>query len=348
MNDYNMIKPRRRNRTLLVVEGDNEKEQLFRTLLRSFPEIKINKDDIWIYKTNIYKLYDTIKKEYDSDFSEIDLPLLITRNKDESKAYKRDFSNIYLIFDYDCQESTFSTQKICEMQECFNDSTANGKLYINYPMVESYLEIKNFPVDDSYEDAKVQIKGKFNSKRYKQCCKGTNLFKLIEFPKDVEKKLKKGYSMNEVDKFSFVEELLQLKEDDIDKVNDIIQRYICDEELQQRAEHHILHRLHWLYEYIKPNTYWKYIRKIFQRIIYYNICKANKLLNDKYALTNDEIKDVYRALRLQELLYKQNEFYCENKCIWILNTSVFLVLDYDAELLSKDCNESADSTLSKV
>ena len=86
MNDYSNIQPRRRNRTLLVVEGKSEKSDLFKTLLKVFPEIEIDDDDIWVYETNIYKLYNQIEKEYDGDFTEIDLPLLITRHEKKRKS----------------------------------------------------------------------------------------------------------------------------------------------------------------------------------------------------------------------------------------------------------------------
>lgn len=54
---------RKRSQNLLIVEGNHEKNELFWLLFKCFPEININMDDIWIYGTNIYMLYDDIAAE---------------------------------------------------------------------------------------------------------------------------------------------------------------------------------------------------------------------------------------------------------------------------------------------
>lgn len=63
MNDY-IGEKRKRSQNLLIVEGNHEKNKLFWLLFACFPEIDIHMDDIWIYGTNIYLLYDDIEKEY--------------------------------------------------------------------------------------------------------------------------------------------------------------------------------------------------------------------------------------------------------------------------------------------
>ena len=49
------------------------------------------------------------------------------------------FSQVFLFFDYDFQ-NRIGTQKVNnildEMLDFFDDETENGKLYINYPMIE--------------------------------------------------------------------------------------------------------------------------------------------------------------------------------------------------------------------
>ena len=61
MNDYE--EGRKRGRSLLVVEGEHEKDRLFWLILRCFPEIEIDEGNIWVYHTNIYILYDDIVRE---------------------------------------------------------------------------------------------------------------------------------------------------------------------------------------------------------------------------------------------------------------------------------------------
>ena len=63
MNNY-AVETRRRSRSLLVVEGKHEKDELFWLIFKCFPEMNIDINDVWIYGTNIYKLYEDIVKEY--------------------------------------------------------------------------------------------------------------------------------------------------------------------------------------------------------------------------------------------------------------------------------------------
>jgi hypothetical protein len=121
---------------------------LFWLIFKCFPEISIDIDDVWIYGTNIYLLYEDIKKEYDADWVErdedIDLPYVISKKQHpEELRYKDDFTNIILVFDYERHDSKFSENKILEMQQYFSDAADMGKLYINYPMIELYIPTAN-------------------------------------------------------------------------------------------------------------------------------------------------------------------------------------------------------------
>ena len=139
MNKY-QGKVRRRRQNLLIVEGKHEKNKLFWLIFKCFPEMAIDIDDVWIYGTNIYLLYDDIVKEYGEHWVEenddIDLPFVISKKQFPDRLrYKEDFTNIILVFDYERHDLNFSEKKIMEMQSSFIDSTDMGKLYINYPMI---------------------------------------------------------------------------------------------------------------------------------------------------------------------------------------------------------------------
>ena len=64
-----------------------------------------------------------------------------------------DISETYLFFDYDFQHSQLSLEEINtrvkNMLELFTDETENGKLYVNYPMIESIRYTKELP-DENY------------------------------------------------------------------------------------------------------------------------------------------------------------------------------------------------------
>ncbi len=152
---------RKRSQNLLIVEENHEKNKLFWLIFKCFPEININMDEVWVYGTNIYQLYDDIVKEYGEQWAieneDIDLPFLISKKKKmESLRYKEDFTNIILVFDYERHDIHFSGDKINRMQSCFIDATDMGKLYINYPMIESYQRLCKLP-DEGYSEQSVPV-----------------------------------------------------------------------------------------------------------------------------------------------------------------------------------------------
>ena len=60
-----------------------------------------------------------------------------------------DFSEIYLFFDYDFQNTNLSSAemnaRLEKMLALFNNETENGKLYVSYPMVESLCYTRELP-----------------------------------------------------------------------------------------------------------------------------------------------------------------------------------------------------------
>lgn len=72
----------------------------------------------------------------------------------EGKRSDTLFSQVFLFFDYDFQ-NRMGLEKLNdilnEMLEFFGDETENGKLYINYPMVEALKYTKEMPDTHYYE-----------------------------------------------------------------------------------------------------------------------------------------------------------------------------------------------------
>lgn len=72
----------------------------------------------------------------------------------EGKRLDTQFSQVFLFFDYDFQ-NRMGLDKLnsilVEMLDYFDDETENGKLYINYPMVESLKYTKELP-DSHYHE----------------------------------------------------------------------------------------------------------------------------------------------------------------------------------------------------
>lgn len=144
---------------LFIFEGKKCEPRLFETLKHLFFQ-KETEPFVCTYNSNIYSLYSKLK-EYDifenvvaSGNTVAILNEILQRNGDDtlSGILDVDVSEIFLFFDYDFQESRLTLEEnnrhIGEMLAYFNDETANGKLYINYPMVESVLYTKRLPDKD--------------------------------------------------------------------------------------------------------------------------------------------------------------------------------------------------------
>ena len=145
---------------LFVFEGKDDKTYFESIKRLFFPE----KSDTFVctYNSNIYSLY-TKLKEHDAlnNLFEVDTVsvlkeiLLEKGDKTLKKIREDEVSEIYLFFDYDFQEKTRTLEennrRLSEMLEYFTDETENGKLYINYPMVESLRYTKELPDEDYWK-----------------------------------------------------------------------------------------------------------------------------------------------------------------------------------------------------
>ncbi len=84
-------------------------------------------------------------------------------------------------------------------------------------------------------------------------------------------------------------------------------------------------------------TYWECMRKIFSQIICHNIRKANRIQNDQYLIEEDRYKQCFEALDLTKILEMQNEtsHNINTGFIWVLNTCVFFVAEYNFALVKE-------------
>ena len=105
-------------------------------------------DNIYCYGTVIHDLLSRMFKEDES--SDLDV-VSVLRELDASSGSRavleQEFSDVYLVFDMDPQDQRYDSAVLKQAMEYFSDSTDNGKLYINYPMLESYRHLKTH--DDS-------------------------------------------------------------------------------------------------------------------------------------------------------------------------------------------------------
>lgn len=129
------------SKILLITEGEKTEDNFYGKML---PLFGINAD-IYHFKTNYISLY---KSLIDNDGFENDLiDVLRTRKnntKEENEILQNDFTYIYLVFDLDLHSDSKGEyiQMFDYLIKRFDNETEDGKIYINYPMMESYRDQK--------------------------------------------------------------------------------------------------------------------------------------------------------------------------------------------------------------
>lgn len=151
-----------RKRVLLVVEGEKQEVRLFRALFASY---QLDLDyEICPYRTNIYELYERMFANGMQDDLSLLGVLKERASAEDRRMFDQDYSDVFLVFDYEPQDDRFSPNRLEEMQRYFNESTDNGKLFVNYPMVEACKHFLKMP-DRGFIDRAVSFD---EVRRYKQ------------------------------------------------------------------------------------------------------------------------------------------------------------------------------------
>lgn len=139
---------------LFIVEGENDEPDFFeQARVVFFHNYEIN---YYTYKTSIHDLIDNIfdGDEIDED---IDIKKMLRANEKDPKMKERlgeKYTDIYMVFDMEPHYHKDNSAIVEKMLCYFNDATQNGKLYINYPMMQSYKHLKSMP-DDEFMERKV-------------------------------------------------------------------------------------------------------------------------------------------------------------------------------------------------
>lgn len=162
---------RKKSKILVLVEGAKTDLRLMEHLLHIYG-IDGN-HQVVSYNTNIYVLYNEMFKNCDPTTIDI-LQLLKEHENDPVKKQLFDgrYSDILLIFDLDPHDPQFSEYKIIEMMRFFIESSDMGKLYINYPMVESFYHMKSIP--DSEYNSYIVTMDELKMNNYKQKVNSVN------------------------------------------------------------------------------------------------------------------------------------------------------------------------------
>lgn len=350
-----------KNKTLMIVEGEYE-EKFFELIFKCFPEMNINEERIiCVYKSNIYNFLETIKEKFgirkeigfkelneklNEELQDIDLSIVLEKELSNQgvDVNNTHFTNIFLIFDYERHHTYFNNETISIMQNTFSNETDNGKLYINYPMIESYMNFKSFPSknyvsDQYYEDEIIFID---ECLKYKEKFKQNTDFNKFFYDKfnfldDLKKQLSKRFEIDDKNLNEIVDGFCNIsnEEDLKEYISSNFNQKICENKRKQALNYipKIVERS----GYIKnKKTYYNYIKSIIKKIIYYNVCKSNKILNDRYSIDEYEYESVFKNLDYDKILEIQNNSCLHKNYMCILNTCLFLIPSYNFNLVMLD------------
>lgn len=207
---------------LFVFEGEKREPDLFRTLQRLFFP-RDNESIVCSFGNNIYELYQELENYgEDGDIVAIMKERLVNKQDNPLAAIDRSsvFSEIYLFFDYDFHHKHLTLEEIncqvAEMLTMFNDETDRGKLYINYPMIESIRYTKELP-DASYQ---TYVVTREECNGFKALCDGFSAYPSLDFILLKDDKPTKEKYLSVRDNWRY------LQEQNVKKAN-----YICCETL---------------------------------------------------------------------------------------------------------------------
>lgn len=151
---------------LLIVEGDSDEVKFLKGLFKKCNQKTEYK--FYSYRTNIHVLAQELFNNYnDFDEGDIDIKLILAsleNDKNRKQLLYDNYSDIYMIFDFDPQHNHPHFDTIKRMVSYFNDSTLQGKLFLNYPMMQSYKHFDKLPCS-SFENLEVTLD---EIKKYKE------------------------------------------------------------------------------------------------------------------------------------------------------------------------------------
>lgn len=162
-----------RNRNILfIVEGKKKEPELIHKI---YSNCFANENyDVFPYATNIHDLIERIylNGELDEAFSIQDFLREKCIDDERRKILNKTFSDIFLIFDLDPHDKRINQKRLLELQKFYSESTDNGRLYINFPSIESYCNVEKMP-DNEFKNKIIEVK---KCKEYKDIVNKTTPF----------------------------------------------------------------------------------------------------------------------------------------------------------------------------
>lgn len=210
-----------KRKLLFITEGKiDEPKFIDKVFSKCYSNIKY---EYYAYSTDIHTLARLLFNGSNDIDEYLDIKGILRENeKDEHQRKKLSdiYSDIILVFDFDPQGNFPEFSKVRKMLKFFNDSTNNGKLYINYPMMQSYRHINRYPEEDiEFKNRKVKISDCVNYKEIVNKESALNNLNKYQYPKIMKivgYQLKKvNYILNGVYEVPNVEKFKSMNLDEV-------------------------------------------------------------------------------------------------------------------------------------
>lgn len=330
-NDYGSFADIPRNQTLVVVEGDFEKKTVLNLLCNCFPKLNIQKENIHVYGAKIYDLYHLIEVEYGGDWFEqdvdIDIPLLISRREGISPVLdQRKFTNIYLIFDYEHHDILYSDEKIERMQRHFGSASDDGMLYINYPMIESFIDVKSF-AEEEYFQKHISVCCQ-PGRCYKQLAQNNSIiYEYINVYKKIIEELKRQVCDISIE--DLTREVCTLP--NADQRREQIYNRLIEADFNEKSAMELSYSLDAKLGkvlYTEQTSYWDKLTEMMMWVARQNIAKAWMIQTGYKSISN--LKECYEKINWSQILEKQNTVSRDpnDGIIWGLCTCITFLGEY--------------------
>ena len=138
-------------RVLFIVEGSRGEPRLLRKMHSTLFGTQV--DNIFWHGTVIHDLIARVFIDgiLDDDLDIVSVLRESITDVNRRKVLEQEFSDIYLVFDMDPHDPRYDKDLLDKAMRFFSDSTVNGKLYLNYPMLESYRHLRRHDDEDYLE-----------------------------------------------------------------------------------------------------------------------------------------------------------------------------------------------------
>lgn len=167
---------------LLVVEGERAEVQLAKAFFGAYG--LEDEYSVYAYGTCVHDLYERMFSNCQDteDLSLLGVLKEMTDDPGKRSLLDGDYSDVFLVFDYDPHDNRFNPDALEQMAAFFCESTDQGMLYINYPMVESCRDFSSLP-DPDYLARQVSYDG---LRRYKEAVGDRSC--VVNFHKDFSRR----------------------------------------------------------------------------------------------------------------------------------------------------------------